>query len=247
MTDLTNLIIEESYFLSLEELGGLLDADPSLVDAMSEKWDQPPLHAACTEGFLKIVLLLLDRGASINKRDRLGWTALLRASRSGQVEVVSLLLERGADPSLVGHDGETALTMAANGVNVREYGCDHTGVISLLLSDGRVPVNARTRKEGFTALYLACLSKRVDAARLLLVEGGADLTIPTARGDTAFALCTLLRKYDSSRDEIAQLLEVRRSEAEKELNPFMQTRAPRQRIECGRLIHRRAVGSHHLP
>ena len=46
---------------------------------------------------MKVVTLLLERGADVNKVDENGWTALMHAAEEGHVETVTLLLERGAD------------------------------------------------------------------------------------------------------------------------------------------------------
>jgi ankyrin len=94
-------------------------------------------HVADREGMLRIVRLLLERGADPNPRTResppvrdhllsatgtlewvdfTGQTPFLAAALAGDVTVMRLLLEHGADPHIATFHGTTSL-MAAAGVN----------------------------------------------------------------------------------------------------------------------------------
>jgi hypothetical protein len=53
-----------------------------------------PLLAACVHQNWDVVKALIDLGADVNKADQDGYTALMRACRSGQTSVVDLLLTR---------------------------------------------------------------------------------------------------------------------------------------------------------
>ena len=61
---------------------------------------------------VKIVKLLLDKGANINAKNFGGSTALIQAAMFGQVNVVELLLARGADINAVDTHDMSALDMA---------------------------------------------------------------------------------------------------------------------------------------
>lgn len=159
----------------LEVLKGLLDEEPGQVQQEDEAWPSgQPLHHACIGGSVEAAVLLLDRGAKVDRRDHDQATPLMRASEHGRIEVLPLLLARGADPGLHGPDRWTALILAT--MSKDRPGSDHVAVIRFLLNEGGVDVNARD-KEGCTALYWACAEGHVDRARVLLVEGGADTTI----------------------------------------------------------------------
>lgn len=72
-----------------------------------------PLHRAAFEGFLPVVNLLLERGASVNAGDdKLGGTALLHAVSQGHADVVRALLEHGSDPSYYAPTGGEALDLS---------------------------------------------------------------------------------------------------------------------------------------
>ena len=55
------------------------------------------LHTACRQGRLKVIELLLDQGADIEKADEKGRTALYHAVKGGEEEVLRLLIKKGAD------------------------------------------------------------------------------------------------------------------------------------------------------
>jgi quinoprotein dehydrogenase-associated probable ABC transporter substrate-binding protein len=59
------------------------------------------------------VKYLLDKGADVNGRDKLGYTPLTNATRLGDSAIAALLLERKADPRLADHDGWTPMLYAA--------------------------------------------------------------------------------------------------------------------------------------
>lgn len=71
----------------------------------------PPLIAAAAAGNHEIVELLLNLGADINMRSRLGYTAISFAAVEGHLDTVSLFMDRGADLSLG----------ARHGVSLYEY------------------------------------------------------------------------------------------------------------------------------
>ena len=63
--------------------------------------------------WVRIVKLLLTRGATINAVDRDGCTALHRAATHGRSEIIKLLLESGATIDAIDKYGRTALHRAA--------------------------------------------------------------------------------------------------------------------------------------
>ena len=71
------------------------------------------LFSAADKGCVDLARRLLDSGASLLARDRLGFCPLSRAAASGQAELVALFLERGAAIDATSIDGSTALYQAA--------------------------------------------------------------------------------------------------------------------------------------
>ncbi len=70
------------------------------------------LHNAAAQGHVRLISLLLDRGADVNAADRYGNTALIDAAYFGQLQAVKALLARGANVAAVSGDGQTALSAA---------------------------------------------------------------------------------------------------------------------------------------
>ena len=58
------------------------------------------------------VVLLLEKGASVDAQDKNGYTALHWASWNGHLEVVGTLLDRGASVNVQDNNGDTALFFA---------------------------------------------------------------------------------------------------------------------------------------
>jgi len=86
-----------------------LEADAKLVTAT--KRDLTPLHVAARRGHLEIVLLLIEKGATVNAKagDGHGLTPLHLATRGGHLEVVKTLIASMADVNqVVTADGVTA-------------------------------------------------------------------------------------------------------------------------------------------
>ena len=71
-----------------------------------------PLFLAAGQGRVTAVRYLLDEGADVNAREKLGGgTPLMEAAYSGYLEVIKELLFRGAEINAIGNDG-TALDIA---------------------------------------------------------------------------------------------------------------------------------------
>ena len=103
------------------------------------------LLSAADSGCTQWVSRLLDGGASLQARDRLGSTALTRAARGGHVGLIDLFLARGAAIDLPNLAGATALYAAAE--NERQAS------VALLLARGADPDLANA--SGVTALSAA--------------------------------------------------------------------------------------------
>jgi len=71
-----------------------------------------PLFESVKSGNLNIVNLLLDKGADINIRNSVGYTALHAAIHRDNGPLIKLLLDRGIDPNIPGHKGENSLSFA---------------------------------------------------------------------------------------------------------------------------------------
>lgn len=168
---------------------------------------QSALHFAAREGHLDTVRALLTAGASpdrVNAADKM--SVLTAAIINGNLDIAMLLLDFGADPNLASTTGLTPLFATVDAQwaartwypppSVEEEKTSYLDLMGALIEAG-ADVDARLgkkpwyrtfhgdwiRQEGATAFWRAAKSNDV-AAMKLLVEAGANPTIPTRHGGT---------------------------------------------------------------
>ncbi len=132
------------------------------------------LHLAAVHGRVKVVKLLLERGAEVNAKQKSELTALHLASLNGHTEVVKLLLERDAEVNAKQESGITPLHYS--------IGEGYIEVATLLVEHG-AEVNAK-QKNGITPLHIASLKGRTKELGFLL-EKGAEVNAKEEQGLTA--------------------------------------------------------------
>ncbi len=165
-----------------------------------------PLLFAVRDGNFEVTKLLLDQGADIHCSSGNHTSPLVLALINGQIGLAGYLLQRGADPNAADDYGRAALFAAIDLRNLNQLDADLStdgknslDLIKALLTKG-VNVNARTDTvpvhglmqfdaswvnfDGQTSFVRAALSGDVEVMRLLL-EQGADPSIPTKLGTTA--------------------------------------------------------------
>eukprot|EP00439_Symbiodinium_sp_Y106_P061520 s2440_g9.t1 len=183
--------------LDMAAANGEVDKAEALLQLpMDPDTDAPPnedgtttLMCASQCGQVEIAQLLLEAGASPDKRDNFGETALMIAAQSGHSQVMQLLLDAGAQKDLRNDHGQTALIMAANcDRNTARDG--NVSAVRLLLQAGAdVDACDYVADRGCfcgrsTALIYAATNGHAEIVRLLL-EAGAQTNARDSRGSTA--------------------------------------------------------------
>jgi ankyrin repeat protein len=119
------------------------------------------LFSAADGNCLELATQLLDHGASVDARDRIGARPLSHASRSGHLEMLDLLLARGAPINARDLNGATALYQAA------ERG--HASVVQRLIErDADVDLTGRS---GISPVAAAAYAGRDSIVGTLLAHG----------------------------------------------------------------------------
>lgn len=111
-----------------------------------------------------VVRLLVERGADVRARSKVGETALMDVAARGDLEAARLLLARAVDVNAVDHRGYTALILASH------YEGDAAELVRLLLAHG---ADIAAVAEGETALSLAAKRGDSEVAKLLRAAAAA--------------------------------------------------------------------------
>lgn len=154
--------------ISLEQRYAEIKAQASSVERNSL------LFSAAANKCTTLAALLLDDGASLDARDRLGNMPLAIAAKQGSVDLVKLFIARQAAVNARNLEGSTALFIAAEG--------ERQEIAALLLganSDPNLP-----GRSGLPPISAAAYTGNEELVALLLAKG-ADPRMLDATGKTA--------------------------------------------------------------
>lgn len=174
-----------------------------------------PLRLAALHGHLRIVRLLVEKGAEVNPKNHSVSSPLMLASGSGFQSIMSYLVEKGADVNYTSSDGSTPLSSAVDG--------NHASAVEFLLAHGAKPdvlssvpfvlaFKATPQQiHGGTPLHRA-VGGDSPAITLLLLNAGASVAATNVQGYTPLHLaamlgrtnlCALLLDHGAAIDPIA--------------------------------------------
>lgn len=139
------------------------------LHALCRPYREPGRLNVGAEEWLKLVQLLLQKGADISQQDRYGNTALHLAVNVPVA--LRVLLEAGADANSVNDSGKAPLHLATSSTS-----------ISLLIEMGHADINQVCNSNGQTPILKLLDSYHVDAV-LKLLGYGPDLSIKDKSGN----------------------------------------------------------------
>uniref|UniRef100_A0A8C2TPH6 Palmitoyltransferase n=1 Tax=Coturnix japonica TaxID=93934 RepID=A0A8C2TPH6_COTJA len=151
----------------------------AVVDQLGGDLNSTPLHWAIRQGHLPMVILLLKCGADPSLIDGEGFSSIHLAVLFQHVPIVAYLISKGQNVDTADFNGFTPLMLSAQ----RVMGPEPTR----FLLKFNPSLNAVDNIERNTALHWAITSGNVSAVELLL-EGGANMDIKNAKGETALDL-----------------------------------------------------------
>lgn len=162
------------------EIANLLLANGCKVNSIKKTPVNSPLHHAARNGEVKLVHMLLDKGAIVDGKNDSGKTPLHNAVISRKMEIVESLLNKGANVNSTNKSDITPLHLAV------EFGTKD--ILKLLLRSG-ANVDAKRQRDGWTHLHIATKSKQIKTAKLL-ISCGADVNTPDKSGKTPIFYAT---------------------------------------------------------
>jgi ankyrin repeat protein len=187
--------------------------------ARANDYGATALSEAAGTGDAAVLALLLEAGADPDAANPDGQTALMAVARTGRIDAARLLLARGAAVDAVeGWGGQTALMWAASQ--------SQPEMISLLIAHGANPnargavrdwgrrMTAESRVKdmntgGFTPLLYAAREGCTACVRAL-VEGGADIDLPSPDSVSALVMAAMNAHFDTAAQLIALGADVNR-------------------------------------
>eukprot|EP01116_Phalansterium_solitarium_P024696 TRINITY_DN9119_c0_g1_i1.p1 TRINITY_DN9119_c0_g1~~TRINITY_DN9119_c0_g1_i1.p1 ORF type:complete len:1155 (+),score=322.34 TRINITY_DN9119_c0_g1_i1:118-3465(+) len=155
----------------------LAQALADVLDGKTEALDlEELLLAACFDGKVDVVRLLLSKGASVKSRDAEGRTCLHQAVKGGHLELSEVLIAEGAAVNAQTVDGVTPLHHACSNAS----DADHLALVQLLVENG-AQIN-RADHEGTTPLHQALTLASSAPMVEYLLRHGADPDARTSNG-----------------------------------------------------------------
>ena len=131
-----------------------------------------PLHQACKQGWLDIVVILIEKyGCNPSMVSKSDESPLHYACQYGHIDVVKLLIEKyHCNPHVVTVDGESLLHYACF--------CGHIDIVIILIEKYGCDPNVLTKKnEGL--LHCACRCGNIDIVKLLIETYGSNPNVMT--------------------------------------------------------------------
>jgi len=207
--DIVELLIQNGADVNAKQKGGyaplyyaISNKDLGMVKLLITKGadvnagPHPALHSAAQRGRSDIAELLIQKGASVNAKDKRGYPPLYYAISNKHLDTAKLLIAHGADVNTKDKQGLTALHSAALG--------GRKDRAQLLLAHG-ADVNAKDNRDR-TPLHLVLDVDRFkyqlfkDMAEVLIAKG-ADVSSKDKYGRTPLHLAA-----ESSQKDIVELL-----------------------------------------
>lgn len=172
-----------------EKLTQLLCDHGADVNTKITQGSKSPLMLAASNGKTSTAKTLLEKGASVNAVDYEGSNSLFLASEAGYGDTVSLLLDHGADYNAESREGVTPLMAAAFQGRLK--------VVELLMQRG-VPIDARSKKQGFSALWTAAMNGKNDVIDFLW-KNGADINVKSKKNVSPLVVAVQNGQFDTLR------------------------------------------------
>ncbi|XP_054839766.1 fibronectin type 3 and ankyrin repeat domains protein 1 [Eublepharis macularius] len=197
----------------------ILQGKQVMVDTLN-KLGFSALMVASQKGFVRLVEILVENNADVNKKNSSGKDSLMIACFSGHLDIVKYLRSQGASWESRDYGGCTAMHWAADGghydvvqwmiedgckVDVKDTGLEWTPLMRICAISGKSDVAAllieagtnvnMKDKDGKTPLMVAALNNH-EALVQLLLENGADISVKNEYGKGVLEMARSLNRMN---------------------------------------------------
>ncbi|KAG6986548.1 hypothetical protein G7Y79_00078g100020 [Physcia stellaris] len=159
-----------------EDIVVLLSSKRCLLDVVDDR-GRTALHEAACRGFSNAVMILIDRGATVDLQDNKHWTPLQHAAAGGHEQVINHLLGRASFSERFSEERLLRAAQFRNAVATSDRTRSH-----LLLKDPNLNISLPDH-EGRTALHHAANNGDIDMVTILLGRGAS---VHAKIADTAY-------------------------------------------------------------
>ncbi len=150
----TQTIFDAAWSGDIDSVKRLLEKDPKSVNTRSF-YGRIALGLAAHRGHTSIVELLIEKGADVNLKNKMGAIALhYAAAYSSDKKIVNLLIDKNADINAKDNNGDTPLNYAINGKQKE--------IANLLLDKG-----ATFKTKGYDTHYLLYVAASAGINRIV--------------------------------------------------------------------------------
>lgn len=202
ITILCLIIYNCNKSFKIDKYSNKKSSDEKEKNKFKEEDDFSSLLEEASNGNIKKVKELLDKGANPNIVDNIGNTPLMLAAHNGHKKIVKLLLIKGANLDTANIFGDTALTTV---VFQALFSPRCEGIVKLLLNAGTRNIDFKNG-DGRNSLMIAVSGMHVEIVKLLLKKGANPNVVDNIGNTSLMRLCINKAIYPPYQLEIAKLL-----------------------------------------